>query len=85
MKILYGDVGEPSGYIVKTSPKDTYCVSFLQYPTAVAHHLYKLGQVHGHAKVSYTLMSMGLPESLLKIMEGYLRYGRAFKVEGCDF
>ncbi|KAF8520927.1 chaps-domain-containing protein [Hysterangium stoloniferum] len=57
----------------------------MSYPTTVAHHLYKLGQVHGHGKLSYTLMSMGLPEPLLKIMEGYLRYGRAFKVEGYDF
>lgn len=59
--------------------------SIPQYPTAVAHHLYKLGQVHGHAKISYTLMSMGLPEQILKIMEGYLRYGRGFKLEGSDF
>lgn len=27
------------------------------YPTEVAHHIYKLGQTHGHAKISYTLMS----------------------------
>lgn len=47
--------------------------------------MYKLGQIHGHAKISYTLMSMGLPEPVLKIMEGYLRYGHAFKVEGSDF
>ncbi|KIJ27347.1 hypothetical protein M422DRAFT_271491 [Sphaerobolus stellatus SS14] len=57
----------------------------MSYPTAVAHHLYKLGQMHGHGKISYTLMSVGLPEPLLKILEGYLRYGRAFKVEGWDF
>jgi hypothetical protein len=27
------------------------------YPTEVAHHIFKLGQTHGHAKISYTLMS----------------------------
>jgi len=28
---------------------------------------------------------MGLPESILKIMESYLVYGKIFKVEGYDF
>ncbi|CAE6456889.1 hypothetical protein ACGC1H_002056 [Rhizoctonia solani] len=55
------------------------------YPTAVAQHLFKLGQTHGHAKLSYTLMSMGLPEGVLGIMQGYLNYGRTFKPEGWDF
>ncbi|KAG8726587.1 hypothetical protein FRC12_023255 [Ceratobasidium sp. 428] len=55
------------------------------YPTAVAQHLFKLGQTHGHAKLSYTLMSMGLPEGVLAIMQGYLNYGRTFKPEGWDF
>ncbi|QRV96077.1 hypothetical protein RhiJN_24095 [Ceratobasidium sp. AG-Ba] len=55
------------------------------YPTAVAQHLFKLGQTHGHAKLSYTLMSMGLPDGVLAIMQGYLNYGRTFKPEGWDF
>ncbi|QRV96081.1 hypothetical protein RhiJN_24099 [Ceratobasidium sp. AG-Ba] len=54
-------------------------------PTAVAQHLFKLGQTHGHAKLSYTLMSMGLPDGVLAIMQGYLNYGRTFKPEGWDF
>ncbi|TDL24439.1 chaps-domain-containing protein [Rickenella mellea] len=55
------------------------------YPTSIAHHLFKLGQIHGHAKISYTLLSMGLPDPILKIMESYLNYGQVFKVEGYDF
>ncbi|KAF8594939.1 chaps family protein [Ceratobasidium sp. AG-I] len=55
------------------------------FPTAVAQHLFKLGQTHGHAKLSYTLMSMGLPDGVLAIMQGYLNYGRTFKPEGWDF
>ncbi|KDQ10467.1 hypothetical protein BOTBODRAFT_36171 [Botryobasidium botryosum FD-172 SS1] len=55
------------------------------YPTAIAHHLYRIGQMHGHAKISYTLLSMGLPEGILNIMQGYLQYGKQFKVEGHDF
>ena len=57
----------------------------LQYPTQIARCLFKLGQVHGHAKISYTLLSMALPESVLKIMESFLHYGKIFKVEGYDF
>ncbi|KAG8926929.1 hypothetical protein FRC01_008206 [Tulasnella sp. 417] len=55
------------------------------YPTAIAHHLYKLGRIHGHAKISYTILSMGLPEGLLNMMQGYLNYGKLFKVEGFDY
>lgn len=28
------------------------------YPSMIAHHLYRLGLVHGHAKIQYTLLSM---------------------------
>ncbi|PCH44766.1 chaps-domain-containing protein [Wolfiporia cocos MD-104 SS10] len=55
------------------------------YPTQIARCLFKLGQIHGHAKISYTLLSMGLPEPIARIMEGYLNYGKVFKVEGYDF
>ncbi|KAI0634831.1 chaps-domain-containing protein [Trametes polyzona] len=57
----------------------------MTYPTQIARCFFKLGQIHGHAKISYTLLSMGLPEPVLKIMESYLQYGRIFKVEGYDF
>ncbi|GHJ83853.1 hypothetical protein NliqN6_0255 [Naganishia liquefaciens] len=55
------------------------------YPTEVAHHIYKLGQTHGHAKISYTLMSKNLPTGIMDLMQGYLKYGAEFKVEGYDF
>ncbi|KAJ3917950.1 Chs5p-Arf1p-binding proteins-domain-containing protein [Lentinula edodes] len=57
----------------------------MTYPTQIARAFFKLGQLHGHAKISYTLMSMGLPDSILKIMDSYLQYGKTFKVEGYDF
>ncbi|KZT68355.1 chaps-domain-containing protein [Daedalea quercina L-15889] len=57
----------------------------MTYPTQIARCLFKLGQIHGHAKISYTLLSMGLPEGIAKIMESYLNYGKVFKVEGYDF
>ncbi|KAF8555507.1 chaps-domain-containing protein [Imleria badia] len=57
----------------------------MTYPTLIARSFFKLGQIHGHAKIAFTLLSMGLPEGVLKIMEGYLQYGKTFKVEGYDF
>ncbi len=56
-----------------------------QYPTHIASAFFKLGQLHGHAKIKYTLLSMGLPEPIMKIMESYLEYGKVFKIEGYDF
>ncbi|KAG1741570.1 Chs5p-Arf1p-binding proteins-domain-containing protein [Suillus paluster] len=57
----------------------------MTYPTLIARCFFKLGQIHGHAKISFTLLSMGLPEPILKIMDSYLQYGKTFKVEGYDF
>lgn len=56
-----------------------------QYPTSIAKCFFKLGQIHGHAKIRFTLLSMGLPDPILRIMESYLVYGKVFKVEGFDF
>ena len=57
----------------------------MTFPTLIARAFFKLGQIHGHQKISFTLLSMGLPEPILKIMESYLHYGQVFKVEGYDF
>jgi len=57
----------------------------MTYPTTIARCFFKLGQTHGHEKISYTLISMGLPDDIRKTMESYLHYGKIFKVEGHDF
>jgi len=57
----------------------------MTYPTTIARCFFRLGQTHGHEKISYTLISMGLPDDIRKTMESYLHYGRTFKVEGHDF
>ncbi|KAF9457924.1 chaps-domain-containing protein [Collybia nuda] len=57
----------------------------MTYPSQIARSFFKLGQIHGHGKISFTLLSMGLPEPILKIMDSYLQYGKVFKVEGYDF
>ncbi|KAG9311813.1 chaps family protein, partial [Chiua virens] len=45
----------------------------MTYPTLIARSFFKLGQIHGHAKIAFTLLSMGLPDGILKIMDGYLQ------------
>ncbi|KNZ82278.1 hypothetical protein J132_03794 [Termitomyces sp. J132] len=57
----------------------------MTFPTQIARAFFKLGQIHGHAKISFTLLSMGLPEPILKIMDSYMQYGQVFKIEGYDF
>lgn len=57
----------------------------MTFPTQIARSFFKLGQIHGHAKISFTLLSMGLPDPILKIMDSYLQYGKVFKIEGYDF
>ncbi|KIY45052.1 chaps-domain-containing protein [Fistulina hepatica ATCC 64428] len=57
----------------------------MTYPTLIARSFFKLGQIHGHAKISFTLLSMGLPDQILKTMDSYLHYGKVFRVEGYDF
>lgn len=50
------------------------------YPSAIAHAIFTLGQVHGLAKIEYTLLSMNLPDGIFDLMMGYLRYGKKFNV-----
>jgi len=57
----------------------------MTFPTQIARSLFKLGQIHGHQKIQFTLLSLGLPEPILKIMDSYLQYAKTFKVEGYDF
>ncbi|KAI0056611.1 chaps-domain-containing protein [Artomyces pyxidatus] len=57
----------------------------LAYPTQIARCFFKLQTVHGHEKIGNTLLSMGLPEPILHIMQSYLQYGQKFKVEGYNF
>ncbi|OCF75922.1 ChAPs family protein [Kwoniella mangroviensis CBS 8886] len=50
------------------------------YPSMIAHYLFKLGLIHGHAKIQYTLLSMNLPVGIFEIMQGYMKYGATFNV-----
>ncbi|WVR09529.1 hypothetical protein IAU60_006597 [Kwoniella sp. DSM 27419] len=55
------------------------------YPSMIAHYLFKLGLIHGHAKIQYTLLSMNLPVGIFEIMQGYMKYGATFNIEGSEF
>ena len=81
----YGDYTEMTVRTICTPPVPYSFIPYFKYPTQIARCLFKLGQIHGHAKISYTLLSMGLPDGVLKIMESFLQYGKTFKVEGYDF
>lgn len=72
-----------------------------QYPTAVAHQLFKLIRRDGLAKISYSLVSvrpsrclripadgpqMNVPQAVLKgVMQPYFSYAQVFRVEGSDY
>lgn len=55
------------------------------YPSSIAHAIFTLGQVHGLAKIEYTLLSMNLPDGIFNLMMGYLSYGKKFNVEGSEY
>lgn len=51
-----------------------------QYPTAVAHQLFKLIRRDGLAKISYSLVSMNVPQAILKgVMQPYFQWAQAFR------
>ncbi|PWN22373.1 chaps-domain-containing protein [Microstroma glucosiphilum] len=54
------------------------------YPGAVATNLFKLIRTEGLAKVSYTLVSMSPPNSILKLMQNHFAYAQTFKIPGHD-
>ncbi|SCV70070.1 BQ2448_1464 [Microbotryum intermedium] len=56
------------------------------YPTNVAHQLFKLIKRDGLAKISYSLVSMNVPQAVLKgVMQPYFQWAQAFRVEGSEF
>ncbi|KPV77873.1 uncharacterized protein RHOBADRAFT_34088 [Rhodotorula graminis WP1] len=56
------------------------------YPTAVAHQLFKLIRRDGLAKISYSLVSMNVPQAILKkVAQPYFQYAQTFRVDGSDF
>jgi len=80
-----GDLNKTLGAAIRLAAYQHRWYMETVYPSEVAKQMFKLGQVHGHDKISYALLSMNLPQPIMAIMKGYLRYGSTFKVEGYDF
>lgn len=51
-----------------------------QYPSAIAHQLFKLIRKEGLAKISYSLVSMNVPQAVLKgVCQPYFAYAQTFR------
>ncbi|KAH8918412.1 chaps-domain-containing protein [Atractiella rhizophila] len=81
-----GDVNRALNAAVRLSTYQHRWYMEMAYPTAVAHHLFKLIRQEGLLKFSNNLVSMNLPQSILKqVMQGYFQYAQVFRIEGSDF
>ncbi|PLW39506.1 hypothetical protein PCASD_07662 [Puccinia coronata f. sp. avenae] len=80
-----GDVQRSLNAAIRLSTYQHRWYMEMSFPTAVAHQLYKLMRQEGVAKISYSLVSMNLPQPILKTcMQGYFNYAQVFRIEGSD-
>ncbi|BGP16766.1 hypothetical protein JCM10213_002158 [Rhodosporidiobolus nylandii] len=81
-----GDVQRSLNAAIRLSVYNARWYHEASYPTAVAHQLFKLIRHDGLAKISYSLVSMNVPQAILKgVMQPYFAYAQTFRVEGSDF
>ncbi|MBW0504708.1 hypothetical protein O181_044423 [Austropuccinia psidii MF-1] len=81
-----GDVQRSLNAAIRLSTYQHRWYMEMSFPTAVAHQLFKLIRQEGVAKISYSLVSMNLPQQILKTcMQGYFHYAQVFRVEGSEF
>lgn len=80
-----GDVQRSLNAAIRLSTYQHRWYMEMSFPTAVAHQLYKLIRQEGVAKISYSLVSMNLPQPILKTcMQGYFHYAQVFRIEGSE-
>ncbi|KAA1138224.1 hypothetical protein PGTUg99_021515 [Puccinia graminis f. sp. tritici] len=80
-----GDVQRSLNAAIRLSTYQHRWYMEMSFPTAVAHQLYKLMRQEGVAKISYSLVSMNLPQPIVKTcMQGYFNYAQVFRIEGSD-
>ncbi|KAH9453069.1 hypothetical protein MJO28_008002 [Puccinia striiformis f. sp. tritici] len=80
-----GDVQRSLNAAIRLSTYQHRWYMEMAFPTAVAHQLYKLMRQEGVAKISYSLVSMNLPQPILKTcMQGFFNYAQVFRIEGSD-
>ncbi|GAA6008390.1 uncharacterized protein JCM10292_007656 [Rhodotorula paludigena] len=81
-----GDVQRALNAAIRLSAFNHRWYAEAAYPSAVAHELFKLIRRDGLAKISYSLVSMNVPQAILKgVMQPYFAYAQTFRVEGSDF
>ncbi|GAA5898229.1 uncharacterized protein JCM6883_000965 [Sporobolomyces salmoneus] len=81
-----GDVQRSLNAAIRLSVYQHRWYMEMSYPTAVAHQLFKLIRRDGLAKISYSLVSMNVPQAILKgVMQPVFSYAQQFHVEGSDF
>ncbi|EGG10809.1 uncharacterized protein MELLADRAFT_33807 [Melampsora larici-populina 98AG31] len=81
-----GDVQRSLNAAIRLSTYQHRWYMEMAFPTAVGHQLFKLIKQEGVAKISYSLVSMNLPQVILKTcMQGYFNYAQVFRVEGSEF
>ncbi|GAA5965522.1 hypothetical protein JCM3765_007363 [Sporobolomyces pararoseus] len=81
-----GDVQRSLNAAIRLSVYQHRWYMEMSYPTAVAHQLFKLIQRDGLAKISYSLVSMNVPQAILKgVMQPVFSYAQQFHVEGSEF
>lgn len=80
-----GDVRRAVWVAVKLTAYHHRWYAECSYPGAVGKALFALIQAEGLAKVSYTLVSLDPPTSILRLMQNYFAYAQLFHVPGWDF
>lgn len=81
-----GDVQRSLNAAIRLSVYQHRWYMEMSYPTAVAHQLFKLIRRDGLAKISYSLVSMNVPQAILKgVMQPVFSYAQQFHVEGSEF
>ncbi|GAA5936751.1 uncharacterized protein JCM15063_001974 [Sporobolomyces koalae] len=74
-----GDVQRSLNAAIRLSVYQYRWYMEMSYPTAVAHQLFKLIRRDGLAKISYSLVSMNVPQAILKgVMQPIFSYAQQF-------
>jgi len=81
-----GDVQRALNAAIRLSTFQHRWYTEVAYPTAVATQLYRLIQREGVSKISYSLVSMNLPQPILKnCMQPLFQYAQSLQAPGTEF
>ncbi|KAK9900039.1 chaps-domain-containing protein [Cystobasidium minutum MCA 4210] len=81
-----GDVQKSLNAIIRLATYQHRWYQEMAYPTAVARQLYRLIQREGVSKVSYSLVSMNVPQPVLKhCIQPMFHYAQALQIPGSEY